>query len=107
MSQYLVDRDFDTLGYSDFDSLGSAYANDNRSVISKFVQGARELWCAVVEEAFRSADLSAWVRSRDFPLICELAGVDPDVMRMAASKVLGGEMQIAPKPGRNKHAGAK
>src|SRR5664280_2319727 len=71
MTPYHVDRDFDSMPY--------AFANDNRSSISKLVQGYREMWAAVLEEAFRSADLGEYMRSTDFERVCEFAGVEADV----------------------------
>jgi hypothetical protein len=91
---------------SDFDSLPYAFANDNCSPIAKFMQGCRELWAAVPEEAFHSIDLGAWVRSGDFDAVCEFAGVEPSVMRVAAAKIMRGELHAQPRVGRNKHKGA-
>jgi hypothetical protein len=92
---------------SDFESMGYSFANDNRNPVSKLIHGCREMWAAVLEEAFRSADLAGWVGTRDFSLVCEYAGVEPDVMRVAASRILKGEAQVAPRIGRNKHVGAR
>ena len=64
-----VDGDFDHL------FCYSYAANDNRSALGMTIQGCRELWATVLEEAFRSADLSNYVQSRDFSLVCEFAGV--------------------------------
>jgi len=99
MTHYHVDSDFDSLPYG--------FANDNRSPISKFLQGWQELWAAVLEEAFYAPDLARYMHSRDFERVCELANVKPDVMKMAAGKVVTGELQLPARSGRNKHAGAK
>jgi hypothetical protein len=80
-----------------FDELGYGYANDNGSPISKLILGCRELWAAVLEKAFRDRDLDGYMCSRDFKVVCEYAGVEPEVMRLAAEKIVSGKMQLAPK----------
>lgn len=106
-----IDQGFDTLSY------GFAYAP--AASAPQGVQGEINLWCAVLAQAFIDAGIIcggtapasvrgdapmgqarqrtcetalAWLLEdmRDFPLVCTLAGVSPQVIRSAAKAYAAG-----------------
>lgn len=92
MSEHYVDADFDTSAY------GYANAATSNAAISIF--GCRKLWCEVLEYAFRAPDIGTYSRTRDFAIVCELAGMDVETMRKAAREVFFGRRSMAPSMGR-------
>jgi hypothetical protein len=103
-----------------FDSLGYAYAEPKVTAGETAIHGVRDLWCAVIAQAFvdigviapaasnrksreplraRGRDYDEAVRwllrdKSDFPYICDLAGVSPRIIRRAA-QVFYGRRQLA------------
>jgi hypothetical protein len=84
-----------------FDEMGYAYANDNGSPLDKETLGCIELWCAVIEVAFRQSieELKRWLGTPDFGLVCEMAGVSPAFMASAARKLERKEITVRPRQG--------
>jgi len=103
-----------------FDALDYAYANAQGTVRNALLLGERSLWCAVIAQAFydmgaftpstsgrrpgkprtegRTFDEAArWLlrNQKDFPYICDLAGVSPHIIRRAAQIFLS-RMHLAP-----------
>jgi len=109
----------DTMGAGDgFDAIGYRYASTKVTSYNVATHSERNLWCAVIAQAFvdigaiipltpgssyqprtcgREFDEAArWLlrNKSDFPLICDLAGVSPHVIRCAA-KIFYGRRQLA------------
>ena len=103
-----------------FDALGYGYADSKVAAAEPAIHGVRDLWCAVIAQAFM--DIGAitpatsdkrpagilraggkefdeavrWLLrdKSDFAYICELAGVSPHIIRNAA-RVFYGRRQLA------------
>jgi hypothetical protein len=99
---------------SEFDGLGYGYANAPNVRQHPTVYGERDLWCAVIAQAFIDIGAIAPVTSgrkaeslpargkecdeavrwllrdkKDFVFICDLAGVSPHIIRRAAQVYYG------------------
>lgn len=80
-----VDEGFDALDYS--------YASYNEQSSPITIRGERNLWCAVIYQAFLDLedkeagdDAKRWLLrdKKDFVLVCSLAGFSPMHVRVAA-----------------------
>ena len=85
-----------------FDMLDYAYANESGSGKDKFVQGEKQLWSAVINQAFidindkeAAREAIRWLLydRHDFALVCSLAGISPITVRNSAKRILSCRLQ--------------
>ena len=88
-----IDAGFDMLDYS--------YAHYSTVAPDITARGERNLWCAVIHQAFMDLQdkeegdaAKRWLLhdKKDFVLVCSLAGFSPRIVRMAALRQCESEM---------------